>query len=63
MQVGKLHMESESCIQIHLVVAMKIKKTQHTFTFIVEVKAKEHQIKQPVKKLYGIDGDQHPHPS
>lgn len=45
-------MESESYIQIHLEVAMKVKI--NTLAFIVNIKAKEHQIKQPVKKLYDI---------
>lgn len=29
MEEGRLHMESESCVQIHLVVAMKIENTTH----------------------------------
>lgn len=45
-------MESENYIQIHLVVAMKIKN--NTLAFIINVKAKEHHIKQSVKELYDI---------
>lgn len=37
---------------IHLEVAMKVKV--NTLAFIVNIKAKEHQIKQPVKKLCDI---------
>ena len=46
-------MESESCIQICLVVAIKIKNNT-TPAFIVNVKAKDHQIKQPVKKAMSL---------